>query len=277
MSALQTRPIPATGQTLPVIGLGTWQTFDVRLGAEERARLTEVLRIFLAAGGSVIDSSPMYGAAEGVAGDLLTTMKARDKTFIATKVWTSEREAGIAQMNRSMALLRTDRVDLMQIHNLVDWRTHLPTLRAWKAEGRVGYLGVTHYTASAHDELEAVLRAEPFDFVQLNYSLDDRAAERRLLPLAQERGIAVLVNKPFGGGGLMRAARGRALPPWAGEIGCTSWAQLLLKFILGHPAVTCVIPATSRPEHMADNMQAGLGPMPDAALRAKMIALWGDR
>ena len=277
MSALHTRPIPSTGQMLPVIGLGTWRTFDVTLGSEERARLTEVLRTFFAAGGSAIDSSPMYGAAEGVVGDLLATIKARDKAFIATKVWTSGREAGIAQMNRSMALLRTDRIDLMQIHNLVDWRTHLPILRAWKAEGRIGYLGVTHYTASAHDELEAVLRAEPFDFVQLNYSLDDRAAERRLLPLAQERGVAVLVNKPFGGGGLMRAVRGRALPSWAGEIGCTSWAQLLLKFILGHPAVTCVIPATSRPEHMADNMRAGLGPMPDAALRAKIVALWGTR
>ncbi len=274
MTAMQTRPIPSTGQMLPVVGLGTWQTFDVRLGAEERAILTEVLRVFFDAGGAVIDSSPMYGAAEGVVGALLAAMKARDKAFVATKVWTSGRDAGIAQMRRSMELLKVDHIDLMQIHNLVDWRTHLPTLRAWKAEGRIGCLGVTHYTDSAHDELEAVLRAEPFDFVQLNYSLDDRAAERRLLPLAQERGVAVLVNKPFGGGGLMRAARGRRLPSWAGEIGCTSWAQLLLKFILGHPAVTCIIPATSRPEHMADNVQAGRGPMPDAALRAKMVALW---
>jgi len=174
-------------------------------------------------------------------------------------------------MRQSMRLLKTDRIDLMQIHNLLDWRAHLPTLRAWKAEGRIRLLGVTHYTQSAHDELEAVLRAEKWDFVQLNYALDDREAEQRLLPLAAERGIAVLVNQPFGGGGLIRKLGSRPLPAWASEIGCASWAQILLKFVLGHPAVTCVIPGTGRPEHMTDNVGAGFGVHPDAAMRKRMV------
>jgi len=268
-----TRPIPSTGKPLAVIGCGTWQTFDVGNGASERAPLTAVLSTLFAAGGSVIDSSPMYGRSEAVAGELLTAMQARDKAFVATKVWTRGKQSGIDQMRRSMQLLHAEPIDLMQIHNLVDWRVHLATLRAWKAEGKIRYLGVTHYTSSAFDELEAVLRAEALDFVQLNYALDDRAAERRLLPLAAERGIAVLVNRPFGGGGLLRTLRGKALPSWAGEIGCDSWAQLCLKFILGHPAVTCAIPGTSKPEHMADNVKAGLGALPDAGLRAKLAAL----
>jgi aryl-alcohol dehydrogenase-like predicted oxidoreductase len=178
-------------------------------------------------------------------------------------------------MRESMALLRADPIDLMQVHNLVDWRTHLATLRDWKREGSVRYIGVTHYTESAYAELEAVLRAEPLDFVQLNYALDDRAAERRLLPLAAERGVAVIVNQPFGGGGLLARLSRRPLPPWAAEIGCDSWAQLLLKFVLSHPAVTCVIPGTGRPEHMGDNVRAGFGAYPDAALRERMIALVG--
>ncbi|MGE0579208.1 aldo/keto reductase, partial [Reyranella sp.] len=259
---MQVRKIPSSGGALPVVGCGTWRTFDVGRKPEERAPLAEVLRILFEAGGSVIDSSPMYGAAEGVVGDLLAAAGTRRKAFIATKVWTSGRDAGIAQMHKSMTLLKTDRIDLMQVHNLLDWRTHLPTLRAWKQEGRVRYLGVTHYTESAHGELEKVLRAEPWDFVQLNYALDDRAVERRLLPLAAERGIAVIVNQPFGGGGLLRKLLGRKLPAWAGEIDCTSWAQLLLKFVLANPAVTCVIPGTGKPEHMRDNVQAGLGAYP---------------
>ena len=266
------RKIPSSGEMLPVVGCGTWRTFDVGTTPDERAPLAEVLRILFDAGGSVIDSSPMYGAAEGVVGDLLATAGTRGKAFIATKVWTSGRDAGIAQMQRSMALLRTDRIDLMQVHNLVDWRAHLPTLRAWKAEGRLRHLGVTHYTPSAHDELEAVLRAERWDFVQLNYALDDRAVERRLLPLAAERGIAVIVNQPFGGGGLLRKLLGRTLPDWAGDIGCTSWAQLLLKFVLANPAVTCVIPGTGKPQHMRDNVQAGLGTYPDAAFVRRMAS-----
>jgi diketogulonate reductase-like aldo/keto reductase len=232
-----------------------------------------VLRTLFAAGGSVIDSSPMYGAAEGVVGDLLSEMAAQDKAFVATKVWTRGRSEGIAQMERSFSLLQRAKIELMQIHNLVDWRTQLATLRAWKAEGRVRYIGLTHYTESAFGELEAALRAEPVDFVQLNYALDDRAAEARLLPLASERGVAVLVNQPFGGGGLLRQLLPRPLPDWAGEIGCVSWAQLLLKFVLAHPAVTCAIPGTGKPEHMTDNLGAGLGNYPDAALRQRMIAL----
>jgi len=267
---MHTRKIPSTGQDLPVIGCGTWQTFDVGSSPTERAPRAEVLKALFEAGGSAIDSSPMYGKAEGVVGDLLADAGTRDKAFLATKVWTNGRDAGIAQMKESLKLLRTDRIDLMQIHNLVDWRTHLPTLKAWKAEGRIRLIGITHYTESAHGELEAVMKAERWDFVQLNYALDDRAVEKRLLPLAQERGIAVLVNQPFGGGGLLRKLSGRPLPEWAGEIGCSSWAQLLLKFVLAQQAVTCVIPGTSKPEHMRDNAQAGLGVYPDARLLERM-------
>jgi aryl-alcohol dehydrogenase-like predicted oxidoreductase len=267
---MHTRKIASTGEELPVVGCGTWQTFDVGASPAERAPRAEVLKALFEAGGSVIDSSPMYGKAEGVVGDLLAASGQRDKAFLATKVWTNGRDAGIAQMTESLRLLRTDRIDLMQIHNLVDWRTHLPTLKAWKAEGRIRLIGITHYTPSAHGDLEAVMKAERWDFVQLNYALDDRAVEKRLLALAQERGIAVLVNQPFGGGGLLRKLSGRPLPEWAGEIGCSSWAQLLLKFVLAQPAVTCVIPGTSKPEHMRDNAKAGLGVYPDARLLQRM-------
>lgn len=269
---MQTRKIPSSGASLPVIGCGTWRTFDVGASPAERAPLTEVLNVLFDAGGSIIDSSPMYGRAEGVVGDLLQAAGTRRRAFIATKVWTRGRAEGIAQMRRSMALLRTDRLELMQIHNLVDWRTHLPTLRAWKQEGRFTYVGVTHYTSTAYDELEAVMRAEKWDFVQLNYAADDRAAEQRLLPLAADRGIAVLVNQPFGGGGLLRSLRDKPLPEWAAEIDCESWAQILLKFVLGHPAVTAVIPGTSRPEHMRDNVRAGIGRMPDRTMLQKIVA-----
>jgi len=264
------RKIPSSGEMLPVVGVGTWRTFDVGGKPEDRAPLAEVLKLLFEAGGSAIDTSPMYGSAEAVIGDLLSAAGMRPKAFIATKVWTTGRDNGVAQMRNSLRLLRTDRIDLMQIHNLVDWRAHLPTLKAWKAEGRIRYLGITHYTPSAHDELESVMRAEKWDFVQLNYALDDRAVERRLLPLAEERGIAVIVNQPFGGGGLLRKLAARKLPDWAGEIGAASWAQLLLKFVLAHPAVTCVIPGTGKPEHMKDNLQAGFGAYPDAALLKKM-------
>jgi diketogulonate reductase-like aldo/keto reductase len=269
---MHTRPIPSTRAPLPVVGCGTWRTFDVGQGHAERVQLLEVLQILFDNGGSVIDSSPMYGAAEAVAGDLLTTMKAHDKAFIATKVWTHGREAGIEQMRRSMGLWRVDRIDLMQIHNLVDWRTQLATLRAWKTEGLIRYIGITHYTPGAYDELESVMRGERPDFVQLDYSLRDRAAERRLLPLAVDLGIAVIVNQPFGGGGLLQSMRAKPLPAWAPEIGCETWAQILLKFVLANPAVTCVIPGTGRPEHMKDNVRAGFGRYPDATLRAKMVA-----
>ena len=260
---LHTRPIPATGEPLPVIGCGTYIGFDVARDSAQYQRLPGVLQALFGAGGSVIDSSPMYGRAEAVTGELLAAAGSHGKAFVATKVWTRGREEGIRQMEESLRRLQLERLDLMQVHNLVDWQTQLATLRDWKAAGRVRYLGVTHYTAGAYDTLEAVMRAEPLDFLQINYSLDEREAERRILPLAAERGMAVLINRPFGGGGLLRRLRERPLPPWAAEIGATSWAQLLLKFVLAHPAVTCAIPGTSRPEHMADNARAGIGEIPD--------------
>lgn len=272
---MHTRKIPSTGETLPVVGCGTWQTFDVGPSAAERAPRAEVLKVLFEAGGSVIDSSPMYGRSEGVVGDLLAAAGARDRAFLATKVWTQGRDAGIAQMTASMRLLRTDRIELMQIHNLVDWKTHLPTLKAWKAEGRIRLIGITHYTESMHGELESVLRHGGFDFVQVNYALDDRGIERSLLRFCQDYGIAVLINQPFGGGGLLRKLSSRQLPEWAGEIGCTSWAQILLKFVLAQPAVTCVIPGTGKPEHMRDNVQAGIGAYPDDKLRRRMIETVG--
>jgi diketogulonate reductase-like aldo/keto reductase len=266
------RPIPATGETLPVVGLGTWRTFDVGSAAAERAPLREVLQRFVELGGRVVDSSPMYGTAESVVGDLASGLGVSEKLFLATKVWTSGRQAGVAQMEQSLRRLRVRRLDLMQIHNLLDWRTHLATLRDWKKEGRIRYLGVTHYTSSAYGELERVLRAEALDFVQVNYSLGEREAEQRILPLARERGIAVLVNRPFSEGGLFQRVRGQPLPAWAAEVGCESWAQIFLKWIIAHPAVTCVIPATSRPEHLVDNMKAGYGTFPDAAGRERIAS-----
>ena len=269
---MQHRKIPSTGALLPVVGCGTWQTFDVGHDAAALAERAAVLGVLFDAGGSVIDSSPMYGSSEQVVGDVLAGMQARERAFIATKVWTQGRAAGIAQMERSLALLRTDHVELMQVHNLVDWQTQLETLLAWKRERRIGHVGVTHYTSSAYGELEQVMRRHALDFVQLNYAINDRAAEAKLLPLAAARGIAVLVNQPFGGGGLLRSLLPRPLPGWAADIGCTSWAQVLLKFVLAHPAVTCVIPGTGRAQHMRDNVQAGLGALPDAALRERMAA-----
>jgi diketogulonate reductase-like aldo/keto reductase len=266
------RAIPRSGEKIPAIGLGTWQTFDVGESESQRAPLREVLKEFVRFGGSVIDSSPMYGESENVVGDVATDTGVHSKLFLATKVWTSGREAGIRQMNESFRKLRSGRMDLMQVHNLVDWRTHLKTLREWKAQGRVRYLGITHYTESAYDELERVMRSEKPDFVQFNYSIVSREAERRLLPLAQELGIAVLVNKPFEKARLFSRVRGKELPGWAAEIDCRSWAQFFLKFILAHPAVTCAIPATSKVAHLKDNMAAGTGRLPDTATREKMAA-----
>jgi len=269
-----TRPIPASEEPLPIVGLGTWQTFDV---GDDRAALDqrrEVLRVLFEAGGTAIDSSPMYGRAEEVVGTLLSEMGMRDKAFLATKVWTSGEAAGIRQMQASSAKMRAPRIDLMQIHNLVDWRTHLRTLRAWKEQRKFRYIGITHYTDPALDELAAVIRAEPIDFVQFGYSIASRAAEARLLPLAVERGVAVLVNQPFDSGALFGQVRGKALPEWAAEVDCASWSQFFLKFILGHPAVTCVIPGTARPDHARDNVAAGAGRLPDAAQRRRMAQFW---
>jgi diketogulonate reductase-like aldo/keto reductase len=271
---MQTRLIPSTGEALPVIGLGTYKGFDVGPSPKDRAALAEVLRTLFSHRGSVIDSSPMYGRAEGVAGDLLAATHAREKAFVATKVWIEGRGAGVDQMKRSMELLRRPQIDLLQIHNLVDWRTQLATLRVWKEEGRIRYLGITHYTASAYAEMEKIMRAETLDFIQLNYSLDDREAERRLLPLAAGRAMAVLVNLPFGQGELFRRLRGRAVPPWIKEAGCETWSQALLKFALSHKAVTCVIPGTANADHMAENCRAGLEPFLDESLRAKLVTFW---
>ena len=272
---MNTRPIPSTAEALPVIGCGTYLGFDHAPGTSEYALLPGVVGALVDAGGKVLDSSPMYGRAEATTGELLAASGRRAEAFLATKVWTPGRAEGVRQMEASMRLLRTDRIDLMQIHNLLDWRTHLATLRAWKDAGRTRYLGITHYTASAYADVEAVLRAEKLDFVQINYALDDRAAEQRLLPLAAERGVAVIVNMPFGGGGLLRRLLGKPLPSWAAEIGCASWAQLLLKFVLSHPAVTCAIPGTRRREHMEDNVRAGFGSVPPPEFWRDKLATLG--
>lgn len=262
-----TRPIPSSGQRLPVIGMGTWLTFDVGSGAAERTRRGDVLQAFLAGGGTLIDSSPMYGRAEGVVGDLLAGSGRSTAVFAATKVWTSGRAAGERQMRDSLRLWRRPQLDLMQVHNMVDWETHLPTLRQWQADGRIRYVGITTSHGSRHDAMAAALQRERFDFVQFTYSLADRSVEQRLLPLAAERGIAVIVNRPLDGGALPQRLAQQPLPGWAATIGCTSWAQICLKWIVSHPAVTCAIPATTRPDHMRENMTAARGPLPDAALR----------
>jgi len=263
------KPIPSSAEQLPVIGVGTWQTFDVR-SEGERAALREVLKTFTDAGGRVVDSSPMYGAAEAVVGDLSADLGLQDKLFMATKVWTRGREEGIRQMETSLRRMRVERMDLMQVHNLVDVETHTGTLREWKAKNRVRYIGITHYTASAYGEVERWLKREPYDFLQINYSLAERDAERRLLPLAQERNVAVIVNRPFAEGALFPKVKGKPLPDWAAELGIATWAQYFLKWIVSHPAVTCAIPGTGKPEHMRDNAAAGLGPLPDAPARARM-------
>jgi diketogulonate reductase-like aldo/keto reductase len=272
---LLSRPIPSSGETIPVMGLGTWRVFDVGGSAAERGPLREVLKSLVELGGRVVDSSPMYGTAESVVGDLAAELGVTDTLFLATKVWTSGRDAGVAQMEQSVRRMRASRLDLIQIHNLLDWRTHLKTLREWKAAGRIRYLGITHYTASAYDELERVLRAETLDFVQVNYSLGEREAERRILPLARDRGVAVLANRPFAEGGLFQRVRAQAVPSWAAEFDCESWAQFFLKWILAHPAVTCAIPGTSRPQHLVDNLRAAVGRLPDAAMRDRMAAYVG--
>ena len=266
------RPIPRTGESLPVVGLGTWQTFDVGTSAAERAPLAQVIHDFLRGGGRVVDSSPMYGHAEAVAGDLLAADRATGTPFIATKVWTTGRAAGEAQMRESARRLHADPVDLMQVHNLLDWETHLPVLRAWKEQGRIRHVGITHYAPSAFPLLERLVRTEKVDFVQLPYSIASREAEKRLLPAAADTGTAVLVMRPFEAGSLVHGTRGRAVPDFARELGVTTWPQLFLKWILSHPAVTAAIPATANPQHMADNVAAGCGALPDEALRRKIVA-----
>src|SRR3954471_16358942 len=269
------RPIPSSGEAMPVIGLGTWQAFDVGNNAAARMPLKEVLTRFTGAGARVIDTSPMYGSAETVVGDLVAEMGLRPRVFLATKVWTSGKEAGIAQMRRSAERLKSPVLDLVQIHNLLDWRTHLATLRDMKAAGQVRYIGITHYTTGSLAELARILESEPgIDFVQFGYSLATREAEQRLLPVAAARRVATIVNQPFETGGMFGRVRGRALPEWAAEFDCTSWAQLFLKYILAEPAVTCVIPATGNPEHMADDIKAGFGRLPNPEQRAQIRRFW---
>jgi diketogulonate reductase-like aldo/keto reductase len=275
---LATAPIPSTGERIPRIGLGTWQTFDVAPGAANadarRRDLAETLRVFVESGATVIDSSPMYGASEQVVGDLLAAANARGRCFLATKVWTSGERRGVEQMEASIGKLRSGRLDLMQIHNLVDWRTHLETLRAWKDAGRIRYLGITHYQASAISDVAAILRAERLDFVQLNLSLEEPQAATDFLQLCADRGVAFIANRPFGGGGAFGRARGKPLPPWAGEYGVESWAQFFLKWVLSHPQVTCAIPGTGNPRHLIDNLGAARGRQLDADGRARAQRAW---
>ncbi len=264
--ALITRKIPSSAEELPIIGLGTSGPFEVDATEAERAPLREVLRGFFAAGARLIDTSPMYSTAEGVLGELLTPQM-HERAFLATKVWTRGARSGVEQMRHSAQMLKTQRLDLIQVHNLLDLDTHLKTLRAWKDSGRVRYIGITHYTVGAHAQLARVLERERLDFVQFNYSPVTRAAEQRLLPLAAERGVAVLVNRPFEDGELFERVRGKALPPWAAELDAASWGQLALKFIAAQPAVTCIIPATGKLSHLQDNLGGGRGRLPDARQR----------
>lgn len=271
---IMTRKIPSTGESLPAVGLGTWQVFDADRGgtadAAARAPLREVIAAFSRAGGKLIDSSPMYGSAETVAGDLVAELGLRERLFIATKVWTRGREDGIAQMETSFRRLKVKQIDLMQVHNLLDVDVHTKTLNDMKEKGRIRYTGITHYTSSAYADVERQLKKEKYDFLQINYSLAERESEKKLLNICREKGIAVIANRPFAEGAMFRRVRGKPLPPWAGEIGAASWAQYFLKWIVGHPAVTCVIPGTGKPEHIADNVAAGFGALPDEAMRRRM-------
>ncbi len=268
------RVIPSSQEKIPALGLGTARTFDVGRDPAVRAPRREVLRLFFREGGTVIDSSPMYGRAEAVTGDLLADIGRRDKAFLATKVWTRGRGRGIAQMRESMRLLRANTIDLMQVHNLVDTRTQLRTLREWKDAGRIRYIGITHWGTGAFDEMAGWIKREPIDFVQYPFSIAVRAAEKRFMPFCADKGVATLVNRPYENGGLFRAVRGAGKPAWLKEFGAASWGQFFLKYILSNPATTCVIPATRKPRHLLDNMGAGRGPLPGASARRKMVRLW---
>lgn len=269
---LITRTIPSTGEAIPVIGMGSYRTFDVRLDDALRERLGQVLTLFFEGGGALVDSSPMYGEAESVLGELLSGTPGHERLFAATKVWTDGKRAGEEQMRRSMQRMQVPRFDLMQIHNLRDWKVHLQTLLRWKEQGLVRHIGVTTSHGRFHDDLARLLEKHPFDFVQLSYSLGNRAVDRRLLPIAAQRGIAVIVNRPFEQGRLFSRVRDMDLPAWAAAFDIHSWGQFFLKYTVSHPAVTCAIPATSKPAHMRDNMGACRGALPDAAARRRMEA-----
>jgi aryl-alcohol dehydrogenase-like predicted oxidoreductase len=273
VAALLTRKVPSTGEEVPVIGLGTSGPFEVGTSPAARTPLAQVLQGFFAAGARLIDTSPMYSTAEGVLGDLLTPPM-HEHAFLATKVWTRGEAAGSQQMQRSAQLLHAPRLDLIQVHNLLDLDVQLRTLRAWKEQGKVRYIGVTHYTVGAYPDLIRILQREHLDFVQFNYSPVTRDAEQHLLPLAADRGTAVLVNRPFEDGALFERVRGKALPPWAAELDAASFGQLALKFVIGHAAVTCIIPATGKPSHLEDNLGGGRGRLPDASQREQIARLF---
>jgi diketogulonate reductase-like aldo/keto reductase len=275
MTDLLKRKIPSTGELLPVVGLGTWQTFDVGMFEADRAPLRDVLKAMAESGAKVIDSSPMYGSSEKVVGDLSTSLGLNDKFFMATKVWTRGEEAGTRQMENSFRLLSRSTIDLMQVHNLVDWQTHLKTLTRWKEEGKVRYIGLTHYLDSAHATIENIIATHKIDFIQVNYSLGSRNAENRLLPAAAEHNVAVLINRPFEEGALFNQVKNKSLPTWVSDFDCKSWGQFFLKFILSNPHVTCVIPGTSKVKHLLDNIGAGTGRLPDHVMRKKMIEVLG--
>lgn len=268
------RPIPSSGELLPVMGMGTSRTFDTAADAQSLATLTEVMQRFFAGRGSVIDSSPMYGNAEARVGDVLRALVNPPPVFAATKVWTTGKERGIAQMEESARRMNVKIFDLIAVHNLQDWQTHLATLKQWKDEGKVRYIGITTSHGRDHEQLLEVMRTEPLDFVQFSYNIEDREAEQALLPLAQDRGIATMINRPYQRGALFGKSQNYPLPALAAELDCSSWAQFFLKFILGHPAVTCIIPATASPKHMADNMLANFGRVPDQDQRAEMLRIF---
>ncbi len=270
-----TRPIPGTDESIPVVGLGTWEVFDVAGSSEEITTRKEIVDQLLASGGSVIDSSPMYRRSEMIVGDIIKAGSFRDDLFLATKVWIDGKSAGEAQMQKSIDLMNAGVIDLMQVHNLRDVDVHMATIREWQEEGRIRYSGITHYTARAHRSMERAMQEYRPQFMQINYSMGEREAEQRVLPLAQDLGISVLINRPFMEGRLFSAVRDRQLPDWVTEF-AQSWGQFFLKFIISHPAVTCVIPGTSKPHHMADNLGAGFGTLPDAATRQKMADFWGS-
>ena len=269
--SIATKVVPSTGERIPILGMGTWQTFDVGRSSDVRARLLNVLETFFDRGGRLIDSSPMYGRSEGVVGALLSRTSPRPSLIAASKVWIYGKRLGVVQIEDSRKEWGIPRFDLLQVHNLLDWEAHLETLREMKANGRVRYIGVTTSHGRRHDELERIMTREKLDFVQFTYNLADRSVETRLLPLARERGIAVIINRPLDGGELFSRVQGKPLPPWARDIGVSNWSQYFLKFVVSHPAVTLAIPATSQPSHMVENMGAAFGPVPDAAMRRRMV------
>ena len=275
-SKVAIRHIPSTGEPLPMVGVGTWQTFDVGNNAATRSGLKDVLNTLVRLRGSVIDSSPMYGRSEMVVGDLSRQLGLDKKIFGATKVWTNGKAQGIDQMKRSMGLMAQQPMDLMQVHNLVDWKTHLNTLFEWKEKGTIRYVGITHYQTGAYDRMAAIMKNYPLDFIQVNYSVGSPHSADMLLPLAQDRGIGVIINRPYQGGSLFNHIKNKALPTWSHEIGCSSWAQFFLKFILSNPAVTCVIPGTSQEHHLRENLEVAMGTLPDAGKRREMLKFFNS-